>query len=117
MRRMLDDRAANVESVKAIGSKLTNRVDSTDNRQLQDALVDLDLRWVKLTNAAGERWRSLEEMLDSARAFHEQVEPFVHWLELTEKKVSALDNIGCDAVKIEQQIEAQKVSSSTNVMR
>ena len=109
---MLDDRAANVASVKAIGSKLTSRVDSTDKQQLQDALVDLDQRWVKLTNAAGERWRSLEEMLDSARAFHEQVEPFVHWLELTEKKVSALDNIGADVARIEHQIDAQKVSSN-----
>ena len=47
-------------------------------------------------------------MLDSARAFHEQVEPFVHWLELTEKRVSALDNIGADVARIEQQIDAQK---------
>jgi len=112
MRRMLDDRAANVASVKAIGSKLTGRVDSTDKQQLQDALTDLDLRWEKLTNAAMERWHSLEEMLDTAKAFHEQVEPFVQWLESTEKKVSALDNIGSDVAKIEQQIDAQKVSGS-----
>ena len=112
MRRMLDDRAANVASVKAIGSKLTGRVDSTDKQQLQDALADLDLRWEKLTNAAMERWRSLEEMLDTAKAFHEQVEPFVQWLESTEKKVSALDNIGSYVAKIEQQIDAQKVGRS-----
>ena len=112
MRRMLDDRTANVASVKAIGSKLTGRVDSTDKQQLQDALADLDLRWEKLTNAAMERWWSLEEMLDTAKVFHEQVEPFVQWLESTEKKVSALDNIGSDVAKIEQQIDAQKVGRS-----
>ena len=105
---MLDDRAANVESVKAMGDELTSQADEAEKQQVEEQLAELSTRWERLTQTAAQRQQQLDLMLAAAKAYHDLHEPFSEWLDSTEKKANALDNLSSDPVKMEGQLQKQK---------
>lgn len=105
---MLDDRAATVESVKSIGADYAKITDKAEKQQIQAQLRDLTQRWEALVQSQADRQAALEAALDAAKIFTDRLIPFLEWLEPTEKKVSAMENLEPDAEKISHLMEEQQ---------
>lgn len=113
---MLDDRSSNVESVKAMGTELAAQAGETEKEQIEEQLADLTDRWESLTQTANARQQKLDTMITVSKAFHDVLEPFLEWLDSTEKKAANLDTISSDPDKIEKQLDEYRVRGSTDLL-
>lgn len=104
---MLDDRKENVENVKKIGAKLST--DDLQGRKVADQLEQLGKRWDALNASALERRNSLDDMLSVAKQFQDKLEPVMNWLDVTEKRVGAPEEIPVSSDKIKKHLENQEV--------
>ncbi len=106
---MLDDHSSNVESVQSMGADLTREAVEGEKQQMEEQLDDLGSRWDRLTEAATNRQRALDIMLQAAYAFHEKLEPFSEWLDGAERRLAGLEGAGLDVAKLEKNMEDQRV--------
>ena len=106
---MLDDRATSVDSIKTIAEQLIDQSEEPERSQIEQQLSEVESRWDKLSKAAADRKKALEDTVGVAKEYHDVLEPFLEWLDKTEKKMAAVDAIGSDAEKIEKQMEEHEV--------
>lgn len=108
VQRLLDDRAPGINSVKAVGDEIAKQGDDEEKEQVEEQLADLGARWQKLKNTVDNRSKALDDTLKAAKQFHDKIEPMLEWLDGTEKKMAALDNVATEPRKIVEQINTQK---------
>lgn len=56
---------------------------------MQEQVTDLVARWNTIQQAADDRNQALERTMAAAKLFHDQLEPFLEWLEAAEKDAQA----------------------------
>ncbi|XP_078712015.1 microtubule-actin cross-linking factor 1-like isoform X5 [Lampetra fluviatilis] len=105
---LLDDRKHSIEVIRKEGQQIADSADAPDKEKILKQLSSLGRRWEALTSKADARQKQLEGILVVAQQFHETLEPLSEWLSGTEKKLSNLEPIGTQAVKIQQQISQHK---------
>ena len=92
--RMLDDRRASIESVQDIGDELTSQATEAEKQAIEAQLTDLNSRWNMITHQAEERQAALDDTIQVARLYHEQRDPFLEWIDVSERVWAAVDPIG-----------------------
>lgn len=107
---MIDDRAPSVASVKDSGNQLISGLDDKEKKNVSSELKSLEKRWDTVSSDAMERMKTLESMVDNAKQFQDLHENLSIWLDVTEKKFSALEPKTADPVEIERLIGELKVS-------
>ena len=107
---MLEDRTPQVESVQLMAADLAQKGDVSERRQVSAQLGELTPRWEDLVKEANDRQRALDDTLLAAKEFHDAAEPLAEWLDATEKKLTALENITPGVPQMESQIEQYKVN-------
>ncbi|XP_060948240.1 microtubule-actin cross-linking factor 1 isoform X2 [Limanda limanda] len=108
LQRLLDDRRATVEMIRAEGERIAATAESQDREKIQTQLHQLAERWSELLDKAGARQRQLEELQVLALHFHEALEPMGEWLSATERRLSSAEPMGTQTAKISQQITKHK---------
>ena len=106
--RMLDDRCPSIDSVQNIGNELTSQTADTDKQQVEDQLSDLNARWNTIVHQADDRQTVLDDTIHMAKQYHEQRDPFLEWIDTSERIGSAVDPIGTEAPVIETQLDHQR---------
>jgi septal ring factor EnvC (AmiA/AmiB activator) len=100
LQRMLDDRAASVQSVQDTGRQLAG-----SGEQLDKDLAHMQDRWQALQQQASERQAVLDTMVAAARDYNNALLPMLKWLDDAGKKVaSVFSNIPTDPNAIVQRL-------------
>uniref|UniRef100_H3AVM2 Microtubule actin crosslinking factor 1 n=1 Tax=Latimeria chalumnae TaxID=7897 RepID=H3AVM2_LATCH len=108
LQRLLDDRKATVEIIRAEGGRIAQSAEPADQEKICKQLQSLSERWDALLGKAAARQNQLEDILVLAKQFHEAIEPLTDWLTVTEKKLANSEPIGTQTTKIQQQITRHK---------
>ncbi|TRY84286.1 hypothetical protein DNTS_025412 [Danionella cerebrum] len=108
LQRLLDDRRATVEMIRAEGERIAATAETQDRDKIQKQLQSLGERWTNLLEKASARQQQLEELQVLALQFHEAVEPLTEWLSTTERRLSSAEPMGTQTSKITQQIVRHK---------
>ncbi|KAM8975105.1 microtubule-actin cross-linking factor 1 [Pelodytes ibericus] len=108
LQRLLDDRRATVEMIKAEGVRIAEGAEPSDREKISRQLDILGERWSSLLQKAQSRQKQLDDILVLAKQFHETTEPIFDWLSATEKKLANSEPIGTQTGKIQQQIARHK---------
>ena len=108
LQRMLDDRAGSVTNMQDIGKDITDSSPSAPDVQVQEQVTDLMARWNKIQQSADNRNQALESTMAAAKEFHDQLEPFLEWLESAEKEAQAQEIISAEPDRIAIQINHQQ---------
>ena len=109
LQRMLDDRAGSVTNMQEIGKDITDSGAGAQQARpdvhVQEQVTDLVSRWSKIQQSADNRNQALESTMVAAKEFHDQLEPFLEWLESAEKEAQAQEVISTEPDRIAMQIK------------
>uniref|UniRef100_A0A4W3HHW7 Microtubule actin crosslinking factor 1 n=1 Tax=Callorhinchus milii TaxID=7868 RepID=A0A4W3HHW7_CALMI len=108
LQRLLDDRRATVQIIKAEGERIAESAEVAEKEKIQNQLQRLGKRWDALLSKAAARQNQLEDILVIAKQFHETVEPLNEWLTSRDKKLANSEPVGTQTAKIQQQITRHK---------
>ena len=110
LQRMLDDRAGSVTNMQEIGKDITDSgaQHARPDVHVQEQVTDLVSRWNKIQQSADDRNQALESTMLAAKEFHDQLEPFLEWLESAEKEAQAQEIISTEPDRIAIQISHQQ---------
>ena len=109
LQRMLDDRAGSVTNMQEIGKDITDSgAQARPDVHVQEQVTDLVSRWNKIQQSADDRNQALESTMVVAKEFHDQLEPFLEWLESAEKEAQAQEIISTEPDRIAIQINHQQ---------
>ena len=92
--RMLDDRLPSIDSVQNIGDELTSQAAEAEKQQVEAQLSDLNARWNTIIEQADERQAALDDTIQVAKQYHDQRDPFLEWIDTSERICAAVDPIG-----------------------
>jgi len=106
---MIDDHRDSVESVKSTAKNILEHSTEKEKQIISSQLMGLISRWDAVNVATADHQRVLEAALLAAKGYKAKVEPFLTWIDTTEKRMVALDGVGADVEMIGQQISTQRV--------
>ena len=109
LQKMIEDRLPSVQSVKETGKQLLSGLEGSEHERMSDEMKGLEKRWVSLTEEVKQRNVTLETMADLAKKFQEIHEPLAVWLDVANKKFTALEPKSADTEGIEKLISDLKV--------
>uniref|UniRef100_A0A4W3HG08 Microtubule actin crosslinking factor 1 n=1 Tax=Callorhinchus milii TaxID=7868 RepID=A0A4W3HG08_CALMI len=117
LQRLLDDRRATVQIIKAEGERIAESAEVAEKEKIQNQLQRLGKRWDALLSKAAARQNQLEDILVIAKQFHETVEPLNEWLTSRDKKLANSEPVGTQTAKIQQQITRHKALNDDIISR
>ena len=109
--RMIDDHKSSVESACATARDIQSHTDDAREKQLVSADIDrLMTSWNDVNSTAASQLAAVQAALAASTDYHSKADPFIEWLDGTEKKLSGLELQAADSAAIKQQIALQRVN-------
>ncbi|CAH2057368.1 unnamed protein product, partial [Iphiclides podalirius] len=109
LKKMLMDRQNSMSSLFAMGNEVAAGCEPADRKAVEKQLKGLMQRFDALTDGAQRRMLDLEQAMQVAKQFQEQLQPLVEWLGGAERQVKALELVPTDEEKIQQKIREHKI--------
>ena len=106
---MLDDHKDSIESVKATAKNILEHSNEKEKTQINSQLTGLLSRWDAVNVATADHQKALEAALLASKGYKSKAEPFMSWIDATEKRMVELDGVGADVQIISRQMAEQRV--------
>ena len=113
---MIDDHKSSVDAACVTAQDILSHTDDAREKRLVSSDVDkLMTHWTSINDTAASQLAAVDAALAASKDYHKKADPFLEWLDSTEKKVAGLEVPTASTSDIEQQIALQRVSIFTCV--
>lgn len=102
--KMINDNQNSVTSILKLGEEVIQGCDPNEKVNIEMQLRDLTSRFDNLKDKSNERIKLLENSVDVAKEFQDQLTPLITFLDRAERSLKNLENIPSDEDKLQQAI-------------